>query len=128
MDVRDAMTEVVLTIGPTHSLRDAATRMVARGVGAAIVADADSAGPGILTERDVLRALAAGADPDTAQAGDFRTPDAMVAHPGWSLDEAARTMLRGGFRHLIVVEDGRTIGVISVRDVLRAHVTSDATG
>lgn len=120
MDVRAAMSQVVVTIGPAHSLRDAAKRMSNRNVGAAVVDDADGQGPGIITERDVLHALAGDVDPDVATVGDYLTRDLVVADPGWSLDAAAAAMMRGGFRHLVVVEGGRAIGIISVRDVLRA--------
>lgn len=128
MDVRDAMTEVVLTIGPTHTIREAARRMADRGVGAAVVEDPDAPGPGILTERDVLRALASGADPDAAAVEGFLTPSAVTADPSWSLEDAATTMLKGGFRHLVVTEGGRTVGVVSVRDLLRARLGVPAAG
>lgn len=121
MKVAEAMSEVVLTIGPAHTVREAAKRMVDRKVGAAIVEDPDAQGPGILTERDVLRAIAGGADPDTTEVGDFLTRDAVVAHPDMSLEQATNTMLDGGFRHLVVVEGRRTVGVVSVRDVLRCQ-------
>lgn len=121
MDVAQAMSEVVLTIGPAHTIREAARRMVDRHVGAAIVDDQDAQGPGILTERDVLRAIASGADPDTTEVGDYLTRDATVASPGMSLDQAAAIMLDGGFRHLVVVDGPRTVGVVSVRDVLRCQ-------
>lgn len=124
MDVREAMTDVVLRVGPTHTLREAARRMVERGVGAAVVDDPDAPGPGILTERDIVRALAAGTDPDRTAVGDFLTPTAVTADPSWSLEEAASTMLRGNFRHLVVVEDGRTVGVISVRDLMRVRLAA----
>ena len=117
--VRDAMTPTVLTIGPTHTLRQAATLMVARKVGAAVVLDPDSEGPGILTERDVLGALAAGQDPDSEVAADHLTPEAVVATPDWPLHEAAAAMLHGGFRHLVVCDGDDVVGVLSVRDLLR---------
>ena len=119
MLVRDAMTPTVVSIGPTHTLRQAAKLMAGRNVGAAVVVDPDSDGPGILTERDVLRALADGQDPDTELAGDHLTPDAVVATPNWGLDEAAAAMLKGGFRHLVVCDGDEVVGVLSVRDVVR---------
>jgi CBS domain-containing protein len=127
MDVAEAMSAVVLTIGPAHSVREAARRMVERGVGAAVVEDSDAQGPGILTERDVLRAVAEGVDLDTTEVGGYLTRDAVVASPQMSLDDAARTMLRGGFRHLVVVDGHRTVGVVSVRDVLRCLSGVSAT-
>lgn len=119
MQVRDAMSSEVLTIGPTHTLRQAAKQMAARRVGAAVVHDPESEGPGILTERDVLKSLADGQDPDTEIVGDHLTPDAVVATPDWDLDRAAEAMLTGGFRHLVVCDPDEIVGVLSVRDVVR---------
>lgn len=119
MRVRDGMSPVVLTIGPGHTLRQAARLMTRRRVGAAVVYDGDGAGTGILTERDVLAALGNGLDPDKEVAGDHLTRDVVFAEPDWSLDEAAEVMLRNRFRHLIVTEGGEVIGVLSMRDVVR---------
>src|SRR4051812_10533384 len=101
MLVRDAMSTVVLTIGPAHTLRQAATLMSGRRVGAAIVLDAENCGLGILTERDILNAIGAGLDPDLELAHAHTTTDVVFAAPQWTLDEAAAAMLHGGFRHLI---------------------------
>lgn len=119
MDVRDAMSATVLTIGPTHTLRQAARLMAERKVGAAVVHDPDSEGPGILTERDVLESLAAGQDPDVEVCGDHLTPDAVTALPQWDLGRAATAMVGGNFRHLVVSEGHEVIGIISVRDIVR---------
>ncbi len=119
MLVRDAMSSVVLTIGPAHTLRQAARLMSARRVGAAIVFDPDTFGLGILTERDVLDALGAGLDPDRELSEAHTTTDVVFAAPQWTLEEAAAAMVRGGFRHLIVVEGQDLVGVVSVRDILR---------
>lgn len=119
MDVRDAMSQTVLTIGPTHTLRQAARMMAERKVGAAVVLDPDGEGPGILTERDVLESLAQGQDPDTEVCGDHLTPDAVTAEPGWDLGRAATAMVNGGFRHLVVCDAHQVIGIISVRDIVR---------
>ena len=119
MQVRDAMTPTVLTIGPAHTLRQAAQQMRARNVGAAVVLDPEADGPGILTERDVLDAVAASQDPDRELAADHLTPDAVVATPEWALTDAAAAMLHGGFRHLVVCDAGEVVGVLSVRDLLR---------
>jgi len=126
VQVRDAMSTEVLTIGPTHTLRQAAKQMTARKVGAAVVHDPDSEGPGILTERDVLDGLARDQDPDTELVGDHLTPDAVVATPDWDLDRAADAMLAGGFRHLVVCDDDDIVGVLSVRDVVRAWAQARA--
>jgi CBS domain-containing protein len=119
VQVRDAMSSEVLTIGPTHTLRQAARQMAGRRVGAAVVHDPESEGPGIITERDVLKSLADGQDPDAELVGDHLTPDAVVATPDWDLDRAAEAMLNGGFRHLVVCDGDEIIGVLSVRDVVR---------
>ena len=119
MLVRDAMSTVVLTIGPAHTLRQAAQLMSARHVGAAIVLDPDTCGLGILTERDVLNAIGAGLDPDHEHAHSHTTNDVVFAAPQWTLDEAAAAMLHGNFRHLIVLEGRDLIGVVSVRDIVR---------
>ena len=119
MQVRDGMSRDVLTIGPDHTLRDAAGAMARRRVGAAIVLDSDGHGPGILTERDVLDAVAAGQDAATERVDAHVTRDVVVAAPEWSLEQAASTMLRHGFRHLVVVENGEVVGVLSMRDIVR---------
>ena len=128
MIVGNAMTDAVLVIGPTHTLRQAARLMAGRKVGAAVVLDPDADGPGILTERDVLLAVAAGQDVDVETAGDHLTPDAVTALPDWPLDKAASAMLAGGFRHLVVCEDDQVVGVLSVRDVVRVWSSSPAHG
>jgi signal-transduction protein with cAMP-binding, CBS, and nucleotidyltransferase domain len=118
MQVRDAMTKPVLVIGPHHTLRQAAQLMAARRVGSAIVIDPDSSGVGIMTERDVLNAVGAGLDPDSERAASHITWDVVYAGPGWTLQEAASAMARGGFRHLVVLEGDDVLGVISVRDIM----------
>lgn len=120
MLVRDVMTSTVLTVGPTHTMRQVAKSMASRKVAAAVVHDPDADGPGILTERDMLEAVAAGQDPDTETAAAHLTKEAVVAAPDWPLLKAAQTMLSGGFRHLVVCEEDEVVGVLSVRDVLRA--------
>lgn len=119
MRVRDAMSTVVLTIGPTHTLRDAAREMSVRKIGAAVVMDTDRAHPGIITERDVLDAVGAGQDLDIEQVGAHLTEDIVAASPEWSLDDAATAMVSGGFRHLVVCEGPEVVGMLSVRDVVR---------
>jgi CBS domain-containing protein len=119
MNVRDGMSNIVLTIGPTHTLRDAARMMSARRVGAAVVIDPDHAGVGILTERDVLDSIGAGQDPDAEQAAQHCTSDLVFAAPAWTLEKAAAAMVRGGFRHLVVVEGAEVTGLLSMRDIVR---------
>jgi CBS domain-containing protein len=126
MRVREGMSKVVLTVGPGHTLRQAAELMAARRVGAAIVVDPESPGPGILTERDILQSVAAGQDPDAEQVADHLTADVVAATPEWSLEEAAVAMVRGGFRHLLVVDGPETVGVVSVRDIVRCWTDDGA--
>ncbi|MFD5820306.1 cyclic nucleotide-binding/CBS domain-containing protein [Streptomyces sp. NPDC059618] len=122
MLVRDAMSTVVLTIGPAHTLRQSARLMSARRVGAAVVLDEDSSGLGILTERDILNSLAHGQNPDSETAGSHTTTDVVFAAPTWTLEEAAAAMSHGGFRHLIVLDGGGPVGIVSVRDIIRCWV------
>lgn len=126
MRVEEAMTTVVLTVGPGHTLRQAARLMADRRVGAAVVFDPEMPGPGILTERDVLDSVGAGQDPDTEKVADHLTSDIVFAAPKWSLEEAAVTMARGGFRHLVVLDVGEIVGMVSVRDIVRVW-TQDGT-
>lgn len=119
MLVRDAMSTVVLTIGPDHTLRQAAALMSARRIGAAVVLDPDAGGLGILTERDVLNSVGLGQSPDAERAHAHTTTDVVFATPSWTLEEAARAMTHGGFRHLIVLDQGAPIGIVSVRDIIR---------
>ncbi|MEU1089354.1 cyclic nucleotide-binding/CBS domain-containing protein [Streptomyces sp. NPDC005576] len=119
MLVRDAMTTVVLTIGPTHTLRQAAALMSARRVGAAVVHDPDTCGFGIITERDILDAVGLGQDPDQETVSGHTTTDVVFAAPAWTLEEAAEAMTHGGFRHLIVLNDDGPVGLVSVRDIIR---------
>jgi CBS domain-containing protein len=93
--------------------------MADRRVGAAVVHDPDGTGVGILTERDVLRAVGAGLDPDRERVGEHLTADLVFATPEWTLEQAAEAMNRGGFRHLVVLEGPEVAGIVSVRDVVR---------
>ena len=125
MQVGDGMSSVVLTVGPAHTLREAAKAMANRKVGAAVVVDPDQPGIGILTERDVLNAIGTGLDPDTERCSAHLTSDLVFASPTWTLEEAATAMMRGGFRHLIVMAGDDVVGVLSVRDIVRCW-TSEA--
>ncbi len=126
MQVSEGMTHMVLTVGPGHTLRDVARLMAQRKVGAAVVMDPDGHGPGIITERDILLSLGSGQDPDREAVADHLTRDVVFAAPDWSLEEAAAAMARGGFRHLIVCERGETVGILSVRDVVRCWTDDGA--
>jgi CBS domain-containing protein len=118
MRVRDAMTRRVLTITPGRSLREAARFMADHNVGAAVILDPEQPGPGIVTERDLVRSLGAGEDPDQELVRDHLTADAAFAYGEWSLEEAADTMASRGFRHLVVVGSGEVEGIISMRDII----------
>jgi CBS domain-containing protein len=119
MNVRDGMTDVVLMLGPAHTLREASRQMSGRRVGAAVVTDSEHAGIGILTERDILDSVGAGQDPDTELVADHRTSDVVFASPSWTLEQAAEAMVRGSFRHLVVIEDYEVVGLLSMRDIVR---------
>jgi CBS domain-containing protein len=127
MQVRDGMTKLVLTVGPGHTLRQAAKAMAERGVGAAVVVDPEAGGPAVITERDVLRSVAAGEDPDKALVVDHLTSRLTLAAPDWSLEAAAAAMVRGGFRHLVVVDGGELAGMLSIRDIVRCWMADGAT-
>ncbi len=118
MQVRDAMSTSPVWVGPHHTLRAAARAMATRHVGAAVVLDADSDGPGILTERDILLSVGAGEDPDAETVANHLTSDVVYSSPEMSLEDAAAKMLAGKFRHLIVLEGNDAVGVISMRDVV----------
>jgi CBS domain-containing protein len=113
------MTEHVLTITPGRTLRDAARFMAEHNVGAAVIIDPEQPGPGIVTERDVVRSLGAGEDPDSEVVANHLTAKATFADAEWGLEEAADAMARGGFRHLVVVSDGEVQGIISMRDIIQ---------
>ena len=126
MQVRDAMSKVVLQVGPEHTLRQTARLMSARRVGSAVVLDPESEGVGIITERDMLYAIGNGLDPDVERTADHITRDVVYAGPTWTLEDAAAAMVRGGFRHLVVVEAAEPSGIISVRDIVRCWTDDGA--
>jgi CBS domain-containing protein len=121
------MSHLVLTIGPAHTLRQAAQMMSKRRIGAAVVIDPEHAGIGILTERDLLDSIASGEDPDAELVAQHRTEDLVYASPEWTLEEAAAAMIKGGFRHLVVIEGHDVAGLLSMRDIVRCWTTVDAT-
>jgi CBS domain-containing protein len=108
----------VVTVGPRHSVAEAARRMRAGNVGSAVV-ETEDGHPGIITERDLLRAMAEGVDPDAATVEEYMTATAITASPSWSAIDAASRMMEGGFRHLVVLGDnGRVTGILSIRDLV----------
>ena len=126
MQVREGMSRMVLTVGPGHSLRAVARLMSERQVGAAVVMDPDGHGPGIITERDILVSVGEGQEPDVELVAEHLTRDVVFAAPDWSLEEAAGAMVSGGFRHLIVLDGAETVGILSVRDIVRCWTEDGA--
>jgi len=127
MQVRSGMSTSVVTVAPGATLHDAAESMAGRRVGAAVVLDPEQPGPGIITERDVLNSVAKGQDPTTELVKDHLSAQITFASPEWSLERAAEAMVRGGFRHLVVVDGGEMVGVLSMRDIVRCWVQDGAT-
>lgn len=121
------MSSSVVTVNPGATLHDAARAMADRKVGAAVVLDPEQPGPGIITERDVLQSVGQGQNPDTELVQDHLSADITFASPDWSLERAAEAMVRGGFRHLVVVDGGEMVGVLSMRDIVRCWVKDGAT-
>jgi len=127
MQVRDGMSEVVLTVGPSHTLREAAAMMAEKGTGAALVSDDETPVPCIVTERDVLLSVGAGDDPDAERVADHMSGSVIAASPDWSLERAAAEMARRGIRHLVVYEDAELVGILSMRDIVRVWTSDGAT-
>jgi CBS domain-containing protein len=118
------MTGAVVSVAPEDTLGEAAERMAEDGVGSAVVLDSGRL-IGILTERDLLRAVAGRVHTSEARVREWMTVDPMTATEATSADEAMRTMLEQGFRHLPVIEGGRTIGVVSLRELMRTAMQVD---
>jgi CBS domain-containing protein len=119
MRVKDAMSPISAIVGPEHTLRQAAARMVQHGTGAAVVLDGTLQGPAVVTERDLLRAVAAGRDPESAVVEDHMTGEVVTAAPDWPIGDAATTMVKHGVRHVLVFEGSDLVGILSMRDVVR---------
>ena len=116
-DARTHMSRDLLTVDPSLPITEVAKRMVAKDVGAVLVFDDDGM-CGILTERDVLRAVADGID-DSTLVRDRMTPNPETLDADDTTEHAAVLMIHGGFRHLPVVEQGDVVGVLSIRDLMR---------
>lgn len=127
MQVRDGMSEVVLSVGPSHTLREAAAMMVEKGTGAALVFDDERPVPCIVTERDLLLSLGHGEDPDTELVSEHMSEGVVAASPDWSLERAAAEMSTRGIRHLVVFDEGDVVGVLSIRDIVRVWTSAGAT-
>jgi CBS domain-containing protein len=122
--VADHMSRDLLTVSAGDRLGEAAKRMVARGVGAVLVLDGERL-EGILTERDLMRAVAGGYS-DEARVSDWMTRHPETVDAADSTDHAASLMIHGGFRHLPVVEEGHVAGIISIRDLMRVALADSA--
>jgi signal-transduction protein with cAMP-binding, CBS, and nucleotidyltransferase domain len=127
MQVKEGMSPVVLTVGPGHTLREAAAKMCEKKTGAAIVIDEESPAPRIITERDLLLSIGAGEDPDAEKVGDHMSDSVIAAAPDWSLERAAAEMSRRGIRHLVIYEGPELVGVLSMRDIVRVWTSEGAT-
>lgn len=127
MQVREGMSEVVLTVGPSHTLREAAEMMVEKGTGAALVTDDERPVPSIVTERDILNSLGRGQDPDSERVSEHMSEGIVAASPDWSLEHAASEMSTRGIRHLVVFDAGELVGVLSIRDIVRVWTSTGAT-
>jgi CBS domain-containing protein len=114
--VSAVMSANLLTAAAGDALTDAAHRMAERRVGAIIVTEGARL-TGILTERDVLRAVGSGKIDGTV--GDWMTPHPDTATVSATIGEAASMMLHGGYRHVPIVEGDHAVGIVSIRDLLR---------
>ena len=126
MEVRDGMNRIVVSIGPGHTLREAARRMTSAEVGAAVVIDPDGEGPGILTERDLLHSCGRGEDLDQELVCDHMAQRLTYASADWPLEKAAEEMVRGRFRHVVVLDGSEVVGILSMRDIVRCWTEARA--
>jgi CBS domain-containing protein len=115
--IAEHMTRELLTVGPEEPLGEAARRMAGRGVGAVLVMEGERL-VGILTERDMLRAVAEGFK-EEAKVSDWMTRHPETIEASDSTEHAAALMIHGGFRHLPVLEEGGVAGIVSIRDLMR---------
>jgi len=122
--VADVMSRKLLTVEPATDLSEAALKMTERGVGAALVLSGDHVS-GILTERDVLRAVATGPVEGTHVAA-WMTRDPETVDVSESLGQAAAVMIHGGFRHLPVLDGNVPVGIVSIRDLMRVVVDDES--
>lgn len=113
--VNDVMGPVKVRVTPDDTLRAVAVALAAARTGLGIV---DVEGGGVITERDVLRAIADGSDLDTQTAGAHMTADPVSVPPGMPLEEACDLMISRNVRHLLVDEGGTLVGVLNMRDVV----------
>lgn len=115
--LRDVSVRHLLTVDPHATLRRAAKVMTDRGVGCAVVVENEKVA-GIVTERDILRAIANDQKMDDTRVEEIMTRDVVSGAPGWDILRAAKAMTEGGFRHLLVMEMDDPVGIVSLRDLL----------
>ena len=115
--VSEHMTASLLTVAADATLGEAAAAMATRGVGAVVVLEGERVAA-ILTERDVMKAVAAGND-GSAPVKEWMTPHPDTIEPTDTTDHAASLMIHGGFRHLPVLDRGKVAGIVSIRDLMR---------
>lgn len=116
--VREIMTSDVLAVDPADTIGETAQKMVERGVSSAVVSDYGTL-IGIVTERDLTRAVAGRVHSSEARVREWMTPEPVTLGPEATAADAAKVMLENGFRHVPIVEDGRAVGIVSIRDVAR---------
>lgn len=121
---REHMSRDLLTVDAGLALAEVAAKMVAREVGAVLVLDGEQLA-GILTERDVLRAVARGIR-DDAVVQDWMTTAPETIEPDDTTEHAATLMMHGGFRHLPVLEGEKVVGIVSIRDLMRLALADSA--
>lgn len=119
VQISEIMSPIEATVGADTTLRQAAVRMGQYHTGAALVIDQSLPGPGIVTERDILRALAEGADPDDARVADYMHSKLIAAAPSWPATQAAEAMMKHHIRHIVVFEEEHLVGILSMRDVIK---------
>jgi CBS domain-containing protein len=116
--VGEIMTSDVLTVEPADTIGETAQKMVERGVSSAVVSDYGTL-IGIVTERDLTRAVAGRVHTSEARVREWMTADPITLAPDATAEEAAKIMLDNGFRHVPIVDEGRAVGIVSIRDVAR---------
>ena len=116
--VGEIMTSDVLTVEPSDTIGETAQKMVERGVSSAVVSDYGNL-IGIVTERNLTRAVAGRVHTSEARVREWMTSDPITLGPNATADEAAKIMLDNGFRHVPIVDEGRAVGIVSIRDVAR---------
>lgn len=119
MYVREAMSQNLVFLRRADRLSEAAPRMVAQRTAAVVEPPKPKAPPGLLTDRDVLKAVAEARDPEAERAGDHLSARMTFSAPDWSLTQAGQAMVKGGFPHVVVVDAHGADGVISMNDVVR---------